>query len=102
VSGSGPALRPRPTRPASDGTSNTVLAVTADGAHAVPWTKPEDLPFDPKHPAAGLGRLPRGYLVGMADGSVQFLSATIDPKALLPAFTPAGGEVLPRGTFAGD
>ncbi len=86
----------------ADGTSNTVLAVAADDAHAVPWTKPEDLPFGPKHPAAGLGRLPRGYLVGMADGTVNFLSATIDPKALLPAFTPAGGEVLPRGTFAGD
>ena len=86
----------------ADGTSNTVLAVTADDAHAVPWTKPEDLRFDPARPAAGLRRLPRGYLVGMADGSVRFLSGTIDPKALLPAFTPAGGEVLPGGTFSGD
>src|SRR5262249_57143177 len=27
-----------------DGTSNTVLVVTADDVHPVPWTKPEDLP----------------------------------------------------------
>jgi hypothetical protein len=85
-----------------DGTSNTVLVVTIDDAFVVSWTRPEDLRFDSKHPAAGLGRLPRGHLVGMADGSVKFLSATIDPASLLPAFTPAGGEVLPRGVFAGD
>jgi hypothetical protein len=85
----------------TDGLSNTVLVVTADDAHAVPWTRPEDLRFDPAHPNVGLARYPDGYVVGMADGSVAFLSAAVDPKKLLPAFTPGGGEVLSADLFAG-
>jgi hypothetical protein len=80
----------------TDGTSGTVLVVTADDAHAVPWTKPEDLNFDPERPNAGLAHYSGGYLVGMADGVVSFLSVTVDPKKLLPVFTPGGGEVINR------
>jgi hypothetical protein len=86
----------------TDGTSNTVLVVAADDAHAIPWTRPEDLRFDPEHPNAGLARHPGGYLVGMGDGSVGFLSVTADPKKRLPVFTPSGGEALPAEIFAGE
>jgi hypothetical protein len=82
------------------GLSGTVLIVEA--GKAVPWTRPEDLRFDPEHPNAGLARYPGGYLVGMADGSVRFLSVTVDPKKLLPVFTPSGGEALPAEIFAGE
>jgi hypothetical protein len=86
----------------TDGTSNTVLVVTADDAHAVPWTRREDLRFDREHPSAGLARYPGGYLVGMGDGAVRFLSVTVDPKKLLPEFTPSGGEVVSGEVFAGE
>ena len=48
----------------TDGTSNTIMVVEADDEAAVPWTKPADLPADPKQPtqgpgAAGETRVPR-------------------------------------------
>ncbi len=78
-----------------DGTSNTILIVEADDAHAAPWTKPEDLPFDPEHPERGLGgHYPDGFLAALADGSVRFVAKTINKATLRAAFTPAGGEVM--------
>src|SRR5439155_13938759 len=35
-----------------DGTSNTLMV--AEAAEPVPWTKPDDLPFDPKKPPPAL------------------------------------------------
>jgi hypothetical protein len=78
-----------------DGTSNTIMLVEADNAHAVPWTKPEDLEVDLDHPERGLGgHFPGGFLVGLADGSVRFLSSAISKATLRAAFTRSGGEVL--------
>ena len=55
----------------TDGTSNTLLVVTA--AKAVPWTKPDELAFDPKATDADLKKLLRldgdGYNVLFADGT---------------------------------
>jgi hypothetical protein len=77
-----------------DGTSNTIFLVDADDAHAVPWTKPEDLPWDPKEPAKGLSeRFGNGYLVGLVDASVHFLPKKIAPDVLKALFTRNGGEV---------
>lgn len=79
----------------SDGTSHTALAVEADDAHAVIWTKPDDLKFDPKQPQAGLAEYkPGGFAILMGDGSVHFLPATIDKKTLAAIFTRNGGEVV--------
>jgi hypothetical protein len=78
-----------------DGTSNTILIVEADDAHAVPWTKPDDLPYDAEHPQRGLGgHLHGGFVVGMADGSVRFVRNTISKATLQRAFNPADGGVL--------
>lgn len=78
-----------------DGTSNTILIVEADDAHAVPWTKPEDLPIDPEHPERGLGgHFQGGFLVAVADGSVRFIAKGISKATLRAAFTPADGDVL--------
>ena len=53
-----------------DGTSNTILIATS--ATAVPWTKPDDMPFDPAGPLPPLGGyLRRGNNVALADGSVR-------------------------------
>jgi hypothetical protein len=78
-----------------DGTSNTILLVEADDAHAVPWTKPEDLKTGPKNPQQGLGgHFHDGFLVGMADGSTHFVKKTVSKETLWFAFTIAGGDLL--------
>jgi hypothetical protein len=67
----------------SDGTSNTILTVEVNDDAAVIWTKPDDLDI-----AAGdvlkkiLGHYDGGFIIGIADGSVRFIRATIDPKIL--------------------
>jgi hypothetical protein len=77
----------------TDGTSNTILAVEAADERAAVWTKPDDLPVDPKEPLKGLTRPGQdGFLALMADGSTRYLRATIDPKKLAALFTRAGGE----------
>jgi hypothetical protein len=78
-----------------DGTSNTILLVEADDEHAVVWTKPDDLKYDPEHPQKGLGgHFVGGFLVALADGSVRFLRKTISVKTLQNAFNPNDGGVL--------
>jgi hypothetical protein len=77
----------------TDGTSNTVMVVTA--AAAVPWTKPDELPFDPdKDMTKLLGAVVNGKVqVGMFDGSVRSLNKIPDKKTLAAMITKAGGEV---------
>ena len=77
----------------TDGTSNTIFTVEATAA--VPWTKPADLPFDPKADLPELGKPYNGMpLVGMLDGSVRTLNtAKVSPQTLKAAITRDGGEV---------
>ncbi len=80
----------------TDGTSNTIMVIEAE--QAVPWTKPEDLPFDLKGPLPRLGGLfEDGFHVAMADGSVRFLRKgteyTSEPN-LRALVTYNGGETL--------
>jgi prepilin-type processing-associated H-X9-DG protein len=76
-----------------DGTSNTILLIDADDDRAVVWTRPDDLTYDGKQPDKGLSARHGGkIMVGMADGSVQFLPGDIDKKLLHALFTRAGGE----------
>jgi hypothetical protein len=78
----------------TDGTSNTILIVQADEAHAVEWTRPEDLKIDLDSPAAGLDGSSGAYVVGLADGTVHHVKPTISKETLRAAFTANGGEVL--------
>jgi beta-lactamase regulating signal transducer with metallopeptidase domain len=53
-----------------DGTSNTLMIV--ETKRNIPWTKPEDIPFDPKKPLPELGGFVQGEFLGaLADGSVR-------------------------------
>ncbi len=85
----------------SDGTSNTILVVEAGPDKAVPWSKPEDLPFDPANPVAALGQIPAdGFLAAMCDGSVHRFN--VDNATLKALITPAGGERIDIKKITGE
>ncbi len=76
-----------------DGASNTILCVEAGPDKAAPWTKPEDLPFDPANPLAALGNVsPQGFFAAFFDGHVALLK--VDNETLKALITPDGGEVI--------
>jgi hypothetical protein len=74
--------------------ANTILVVIAD--QAVPWSKPEDLTYDPAKPIPSLGtRWPKpvelfcftwswkpGYYADFGDGKVRFISQETDEGTL--------------------
>ena len=77
----------------TDGTSNTILVATAD--RAVPWTKPEDLPYDPNGPLPVFSQRFSGFFnVGLADGTVRSIPSSISEKTLRNAITCNDGMVL--------
>jgi hypothetical protein len=77
----------------TDGTSNTVMVATAKTP--VPWTKPDDIEFDPKAD-------PRDLLLfvddvcnlALGDGSVRAIRKTISADTLRALVTRNGGEVV--------
>ena len=80
-----------------DGTSFTAMVLEVNPEAAVEWTKPADWEFDPADPTRDLGGVnPSTIIVGFADGSVQRLPKSIDPKSMKAIMTRAGGEALPR------
>jgi beta-lactamase regulating signal transducer with metallopeptidase domain len=71
-----------------DGTSNTMLAVEAK--RDIPWTKPEDIPYDLGKPLPKLGGyFEGGFNAAMVDGSIHFLSSTASEKILRLLITKA-------------
>ncbi|HZW31137.1 MAG TPA: DUF1559 domain-containing protein, partial [Isosphaeraceae bacterium] len=82
----------------TDGTSNTILAVEAQ--REIPWTKPEDIPFEPKGPLPELGGFtPDGFNAVFADGAVRYIKKSIAPVVLRALITRDGGEPLGRDSF---
>lgn len=78
-----------------DGSSNSIMLVEVNSDRAVIWTKPEDLPFDPENPLDGLGNAhPGGFNVLFCDGSVRFISETIDREVFRRMATIADGKPL--------
>jgi hypothetical protein len=76
-----------------DGTSNTIMIVEA--AKGVPWSKPEDLPYDATKPLPKLGgHFPGGFGASLVDGSARFISASISETTLRNAITRDDGQVL--------
>jgi hypothetical protein len=79
------------------GLSNTILAVEADEAHAVIWTKPDDLEFNPQKPTAGLtGQPTRGFFAAFCDGSVRFIQDSIDAEFLQDMANRHGAKATPK------
>ncbi|MEX2140246.1 MAG: DUF1559 domain-containing protein [Pirellulales bacterium] len=78
-----------------DGTSNTICVVEAK--RDIPWTKPEDIPFDVEKGLPKLGGYTRdGFAAAFGDGSVRFLPQVIDPQVFKALFTAGGGEAINR------
>ena len=76
----------------TDGTVNTLMVVEAE--KPVPWTKPEDLSFDPNKPLPKLGgQFKAGFAAATADGAIHFIQKTIDPSKLKSLITRNGGEI---------
>jgi prepilin-type processing-associated H-X9-DG protein len=77
----------------TDGLSNTWLA--AEAAEGVPWTKPDELAYDPKARLPKLGNyLSGGFNALFMDGSVRFFPQPPDEQTMRALITHAGGEVI--------
>lgn len=80
-------------REVTDGTSNTVLV--AETSRAIPWTQPDDPPFDRDGPLPQFGSgHPGGFHVIFADGSARFLRSSIESQKVKMLLTRDGGEVI--------
>jgi hypothetical protein len=77
----------------TDGTSNTFMVVEA--GKAVPWTKPDELPYEPRKPLPSLGGIfKEGFHVAMCDGSVRLFDRKAKEASLRAAITASGGEIV--------
>jgi hypothetical protein len=76
-----------------DGTPATILFVEA--GVPVPWTKPEDIPFDAEKPLPRLGGVfSDGTVAGFMDGSVRFLTRDVEEETIRALVTRNGGELI--------
>jgi uncharacterized protein (TIGR03067 family) len=74
-----------------DGTSNTIFAVEA--GEAVPWTKPADIPYDPKKALPKLGGLfADGFHIALMDGSTRWVNRRFNEAILRLAITRNDGQ----------
>lgn len=79
-----------------DGTAHTIMAVEVDDAQAVIWTKPDDLPYDPKEPARGLGGLYKDFFCAVfCDGAVRVIKLPCPDDNLRAAFSAAAEDPTP-------
>ncbi len=85
----------------TDGTSLTILV--AESRRPVPWTKPDDVPFDLSVPLSGLGSHHgyhnNGLNVLIADGSVRFIKSSISTSVLGAFLTRDGGEAISADSY---
>jgi hypothetical protein len=68
------------------GTRNVLLIVEA--GRAVPWTKPEDVPYRPDQPLPALGVFPRLFLAARGDASVESFPRDMNERELRALIAP--------------
>jgi Protein of unknown function (DUF1559) len=78
-----------------DGTSNTILFVEA--RKAVPWTKPDDVPYDEGKLLPKVGSLSKGgFFAALCDGSVRFIPFSVKEETLRMWIIRYSGQVRPE------
>jgi hypothetical protein len=83
-----------------DGANNTILFIETGASAAVPWTKPDDIEFDPLNPLAGLGMSAGDVLYAMtADAQLVPLSERVSRADFAALVTPDGEEVVDAGSI---
>jgi len=78
----------------TDGTSNTILIVEA--WDPVPWTKPEELTFDPDGPLPRLGGIVKDgrFRAALADGSVKIMPKGVREDTIRAFITRNRNEII--------
>src|SRR5262245_38337651 len=77
----------------TDGTSNTIMVIEA--GDAVPWTKPDELEYDPAKRIPALGGMFDGdFHFALADGSVRKFRKGKKEEIMHKLITRAGGEIV--------
>ena len=80
----------------------------AEAASAVPWTKPQDLPYSAAKPIPALGMFPDVIQAAFVDGSVHSLprklarysdGIEVAPFSLRDFLTRAGGEIMSNDAY---
>jgi prepilin-type processing-associated H-X9-DG protein len=78
---------------AGDGMSNTIMVVEA--GEAVPWTKPDELPYHPEKPLPKFAEVhDGGFNAVFFDGSVRFIKNSAPEKPLRYAIMRNDGQVF--------
>lgn len=81
----------------TDGTSNTLMALEMGDEQAVTWTRPDDFSFDRNQPSAGLtSPYPDGKLFLLCDGSVHFITQSLDDETLRRFLMRNDGNPVPQ------
>jgi hypothetical protein len=83
-------------RNVTDGTSQTVLVINAGPDKAVPWTKPQDLTYQPDAIVKSLGDVNDPFMVMFADGAIYPVRKTVDERTLLKMFQRNDGKFFVR------
>ena len=77
-----------------DGSSNTVAFVELKREHAIPWTSPEEYPYDESNPTAKLRNYNGKTAIALFDGAVINVKIDLPKETWLALFTRNGGEVV--------
>ena len=77
----------------ADGAPNRLLFVEA--GEPVPWTQPDEIPYDPTQPVRLRGLFRKGFRACSVDGRYQFIEYTMDQRVVHAIITRNGGESLP-------
>lgn len=77
-----------------DGTSNTLLVAHVGADKAVPWTKPDDMPFDPLAVRNMFGNIGDSLLFATADGMVHKIPADAPESDLRNLITRNDGNPI--------
>ncbi len=83
------------TRGIRDGKATTINFVLAGPDKAVPWTKPEDLPFVPSDPKSVLGTIPGDKIhVVFCNGVIEAIPKNVPSETFKAMITHEGGEKI--------